>query len=253
MPMHDWTRVPAGIYHAFHNSWITHLQEALNRGLLPATYYALGEQRAGDFGPDVLTLRTEADELDEAAQATGGGAGESPLLAVAEAPPQVRLSQEAIEDLFFYLRRQRTIAIRHTSGDRIVALIEILSPANKHSRVTLDEFEDKVVAALRDGVHVLVLDPLPPTLHAPDGIHGAIWERLLAGRYARPDDLPLTLVSYCVRSPITAWIEPLRVGSPLVDMPLFLTADHYIPVPLELTYMEAWSGVPNRWRRVIEQ
>jgi len=35
-------------------------------------------------------------------------------------------------------------------------------------------------------------------------------------------------------------------------MPLFLRPEHYIPVPLEMTYMSAWSGVPARWRRVIE-
>ena len=57
MPLHDWTRVSAGTYHAFHNAWITHLQEALNEGLLPNPYYALGEQRAGDTGPDLCAAR----------------------------------------------------------------------------------------------------------------------------------------------------------------------------------------------------
>src|SRR5947209_17201505 len=57
MPIHDWTRVDAGIFHAFHHDWITELSRALNRGLLPAEYYALPEQIAGGLGPDVLTLR----------------------------------------------------------------------------------------------------------------------------------------------------------------------------------------------------
>lgn len=35
-------------------------------------------------------------------------------------------------------------------------------------------------------------------------------------------------------------------------MLLFLTPDHYINVPLENTYMAAWRGVPERWRKVIE-
>ena len=56
MSMHDWTRVSAGTYHAFHNAWITHLQEALNAGVLPKPYYAQGEQQAGDIQPDVLAL-----------------------------------------------------------------------------------------------------------------------------------------------------------------------------------------------------
>ena len=50
MPVHDWTRVDAGIFHAFHHDWITELARALNRGLLPADYYALPAQLAGGPG-----------------------------------------------------------------------------------------------------------------------------------------------------------------------------------------------------------
>ena len=28
MPMHDWTRVDAGIYHAFHHEWISEIHRA---------------------------------------------------------------------------------------------------------------------------------------------------------------------------------------------------------------------------------
>jgi hypothetical protein len=178
--------------------------------------------------------------------------GQTGLIAVAEAPPHVQILQEAVEEIAFYLERRRTLVIRHASGDRIVALVEIVSPANKHTRQTLDDFVDKLVAALRDGIHVLVIDPLPPSRRDPDGMHGAVWDRLLAGDYESPDDSSLTLASYCVKHPITAYVEPFRVGSRLPNMPLFLTPEHYIPAPLESTYMQAWSGVPKRWRRVIE-
>lgn len=252
MTMHDWTRVSAGTYHDFHNSWITHLKEALNAGVLPAAYYVLGEQRAGDIGPDVVTLRTEEAESDAGSSSPQREADQTGLIAVAEAPPHVQIRQEAAEDIGFYLKKRRTLVVRQASGDRIVALMEILSPANKHTRQTLDDFVDKVLSALREGVHVLVVDPMPPSRYDPDGIHGAVWDRLLAGDYEPPDDLSLTLVSYRVRNPITAYVEPIRVGSRLPDMPLFLTPEHYVPVPLESTYMQAWAGVPNRWRRVIE-
>src|ERR1700720_2184639 len=63
MPMHDWTRVEAGIFHAFHHDWITEISRALNRGLLPAAYYALPEQFAGGLGPDVLTLRRPGGQV----------------------------------------------------------------------------------------------------------------------------------------------------------------------------------------------
>ena len=66
MPIHDWTRVPAGIFHDFHHGWITAIRNALNAGLLPPDYYALAEQFAAGFGPDVLTLqgRGENGDLD---------------------------------------------------------------------------------------------------------------------------------------------------------------------------------------------
>jgi hypothetical protein len=59
MPIHDWTRVEAGIFHDFHLAWISEFRRALNSGLLPPDYYALGEQIVGDLEPpiDPYTLK----------------------------------------------------------------------------------------------------------------------------------------------------------------------------------------------------
>lgn len=59
--MHDWTKVEAGIYHAFHHRWISAISDALNAGLLPPEMYALPEQIAGAFGPNVLALQAHSD------------------------------------------------------------------------------------------------------------------------------------------------------------------------------------------------
>src|SRR5688572_44697 len=200
MPLHDWTQVSAGTFHDFHNAWITHLKEALNAGLLPPPYYALGEQRAGDVGPDVLTLRESANEP----AADGGG-----MVALAAAPPKVELAQEATGDLAFYLARQRSVVIRHASGDSVVAIIEVVSPANKHSQETLDRFADKVIAALHDGIHVLVVDLSPPTDRDQDGIHDYIWHGLLAGTYDARADRSRTLASYYASPPLRAYVQTL--------------------------------------------
>ncbi len=53
MPVHDWTRVHAGLFHHFHQRWIQALCDRLNTGDLPPGYYALSEQ--------VAVLRAEAD------------------------------------------------------------------------------------------------------------------------------------------------------------------------------------------------
>ena len=59
MPVYARTRVTAGTFHNFHNALMTELRNALNGGVIPARYYALGKQHAGDVSPDVLTLHAE--------------------------------------------------------------------------------------------------------------------------------------------------------------------------------------------------
>jgi hypothetical protein len=93
------------------------------------------------------------------------------MIAVAEQPPKVSLALEASADAAFYIARRRTLVIYHATGDRIVALIEILAPGNKHSQHTIDDFLYKVMAALRAGYHVLVIDLLPPGRCDPGRTH----------------------------------------------------------------------------------
>ena len=47
-------------------------------------------------------------------------------------------------------------------------------------------------------------------------------------------------------------VEPTAVGRELIDMPLFLEPEIYVPVPLEATYQAAYRGVPRRWKAVLE-
>ena len=55
MPIHDWSRVDAGIFHDFHHAWIEQIKRLLNSGVLPPDRYAMAEQHTSQFGPDVLT------------------------------------------------------------------------------------------------------------------------------------------------------------------------------------------------------
>lgn len=253
MPIHDWTRVIAGTFHDFHGSWITHLKERLNAGVLPPEYYALAEQRAGDIGPDVLALESLGGEVDLSLGWPPNSSGH----AVAEAPPTVRLT-ETMKDVEYYLGRQKRLVIRHASGDKIVAFIEIVSPGNKSSSKAFEAFVEKAAQSLDRGLHLLVVDLFPPGPFDPSGLHGAIRERVEEGAeepeppYVPPPGRPLTLAAYSAGRPKTAYVEPTAVGERLIDMPLFLDPDHYVPVPLEETYAAAWRGVPQRWRRVIE-
>src|SRR5262245_50750589 len=119
MPIHDWTRVPDWTFHDFHVAWITEIRNALNGGLLPDSYYAQAEQIAGPLGPDVLTLQTDAiPPSNGTAGASSGGGG----VAVAVLPPHARWTGEA--EMNDYVLKRRTVVIRHSSNDWVVALIE---------------------------------------------------------------------------------------------------------------------------------
>jgi hypothetical protein len=244
MPVHDWTRVEAGIFHSFHNAWITHLGEALNGGILPEGYYALGEQHAGRLVTDVLTLHASRPNGEPPPLPPSG-----PGLAVAEAPPKVRRQLTGIET---YRQRRRTLAIRHVSGHRLIALIEIVSPANKYRLESVEALAPKTVDALDLGVHVLLLDLLPPGRDDPRGLHAVVWSQFDEVPYDFPLAEPLTVASYSAGPPVKAYLEHLAVGGTLPDMPLFLHSDRYIPAPLEATYQRAYRGVPAFWRDVLE-
>jgi hypothetical protein len=246
MPVHDWTRVEAGIFHDFHTVWIGHIRTALNEGLLPQGYYALAEQHASRAITDVLTLHASPVPREPLPlpPATGG-------TAVADAPPRVRRRQTVEQAA---LTRRRTLAVRHVSGHRLIALLEIVSPANKDRVQHVEEFAAKAVSALEVGVHLLLVDLFPPGRHDPHGMHGFIRQRLEQSDepYDLPADEPLTLASYAAGPQVEVYLEHVAVGAALPEMPLFLRPDRYINVPLEPTYQAAYHGMPAFWREVLE-
>ena len=240
MPVHDWTKVDAGTSHDFHTGWITHLKEALNGGLLPNGYYAMSEQYGGGIVADIMTLRAP---LPPAPPRGEGG------IAVAEAPPRVR-RKLSLSDVAVAMRR--TVTIRHKSGHHVVALLEVVSHVNKDRVSHVEDFVEKTVTALKQGVHLVLVDLIPPGAHDPQGMHAAVWDRLDGEPYQLPPGEPLTLASYVADRLPKAYLEHLAVGSPLIEMPLFLDPDRYINLPLEATYQAAYRGMPAFWREVLE-
>jgi hypothetical protein len=245
MPVHDWSRVEAGIFHDFHHAWIEEIKRALNDGILPPEFYALAEQRAAGFGPDVLTLQSsEGRESGWSPHSANGGL----LLA----PPKVPLTAET--DLGFYRRKQDRVVVRHVSGDEIVAMVEVVSPGNKSGRQALEDFVKKACELLSQRIHLLILDVQPRGTRDPNGIHGEIWEAMTGQEYAAPADRPLTLAAYDADSGVKAFVQHLAVGEPLIEMPLFLEfGGRHVEVPLERTYESAFAAMPRRWQTVLEK
>ncbi len=240
MPVHDWTRVNAGIFHHFHQRWIAALCDDLNRGdLLPNGFFALAEQVAGGPIPDVLAL--------ERWPRSKGNPNGSERIAIAT-PPRTRFTRQAESDP--YVAKANQIAIHHPLG-QVVALVEIVSPGNKESRNALRALVEKSAEFIRQGIHLLIIDLFPPTPRDPQGIHKAIWDEIHEEDFELPADKPLTLVAYAASPVKTAYIEPVAVGDVLPDMPVFLEPGKHILAPLECTYMTTWSVCPEPMRELV--
>jgi Protein of unknown function (DUF4058) len=242
MPIHDWTLVDAGLFHAFHQRWISALCDELNLRVLPSRYFALAEQTIKGPIPDVLTLRLSSDGEEEPTKDAVG-------LSVATAPPRARLVQQTEADL--YAAKADRITVRHRHGD-VVAVIEIVSPGNKASRAQLRAFVEKSADLICQGVHLLVIDLFPPGKRDPDGIHKLVWDELEEKEIELPPDKPLTVASYSAGEVKTAYVEPVAVGDVLPDMPLFLKPEIYIPAPLEATYQTTWGVFPAALKGLLE-
>jgi len=242
MPIHDWSRVNANLFHDFHQTWTINIRNALNSGLLPKGYSALVEQHAGGVAPDVLAVQRRS-RPNRPTEPTGGNV-------ITATPPKTRHIIRAQEEIS--ANRGNRISIRHPLG-RVVCVIEIVSPGNKGSRAALRSFVEKAVDFLKKGVHVLVVDLFPPSARDPQGIHKAIWDEIEDKPFELPPDKPLTLAAYVAGLPKTAYVDLVGVGDLLPDMPAYLDPDSYVPVPLEPTYQATWASCPDDMRETVER
>ena len=241
MPIHDWTRVDAGLFHAFHQSWTVKLCDTLNADTLPADYFALPEQSIRGPVPDVLTL-----------ELSPGGGETNPTataLAVASTPPRTRFIEQAEDRI--YVRKANRVTVRHRHG-QVIAVVEIVSPGNKGSNNELRSFVEKSSEFIMQGVHLLVIDLFPPSKRDPQGIHKAIWEEFRENDFELPAGKPLTLAAYDAGPPPVAYVEPVAVGDLLPEMPIFLKPDLYVHAPLESTYRATWDHFPAAMKRLLE-
>jgi Protein of unknown function (DUF4058) len=232
MPVHDWTRVDAGLFHAFHHRWIDALCDALNAGGLPPEYFALPEQRIHGPIPDVLTLKLS------------GAAGPHPDnggAAVVTAPPRARLVRRT--DAEVYAGKANRITVRHRHGDA-VAVIEIVSPGNKSSRSEFRAFVEKSADLIRQGIHLLVVDLFPPGKRDPHGMAKAIWDEFADDEFDLPPDKPLIEASFDAGPERVVYFDAIAVGEALPPMALFLKPGVHVPAPLESTYQTTWSVFP---------
>lgn len=222
MPMHDWAAVDAGTYHDFHRDWTVELCRRLNSGILPAGYHARLQRRS-----------IESDEQDRPVHV-------GPT-------PTARIVQRA-EEFTYAMRADRIVILREGAT---VALIEITTPGLTRSPLLRREFSTVACACLDCGVHLLLIDPIP-TASDDVGLHATIWKDFNGKPLApMPPDKPLAVSSFDAGDELNAYVEPLAVGDPLPDMPLFLEPGVYVPCPLEAAYATSWSTLHEVIREIV--
>jgi hypothetical protein len=141
------------------------------------------------------------------------------------------------------------VRVYETAGARkLVAAIELISPANKDRPSTRRAFTTKVASYLQSGISLVVVDfatshpanlhaELGGLLHLPDQLDWQSSTGLSAIAY-RP-----VRESYDVRvGRLELWTRPLTLGEPLATPPLWLSPTRALPLELETTYEHTcWS------------
>jgi hypothetical protein len=235
MPLRDHFRPPLDnkrSWEELHGQWPAMIVMALN-ARLPQRYVAAPRvHRGAYFEIDVASFEeTERSELASEEGVEGGG-----VATAVWAPPQPTLAvttdlpdQDEYEVRVYDTKHQR----------RLVAAVEIVSPANKdrpeHRRV----FVAKCVALLRQHVSVALVDLVttrqfnlygdllemigqsdPSLAPAPPSLYAA------ACRWRREGDTPR----------LETWAHALAVGQPLPTLPLWLADNLSVPLELEASY-----------------
>lgn len=216
MPLRDHFRSPVNDTHSWdelHGGWpmeiVRHLITILPAGFRAAPRVHLGSALEGNSGTATLvapapTLTIEADLAD----------------------------QDEYEVRIYDTEQGRTL----------VAAIEIVSPANKDRPQARDMFVTKCAALLQQDVCVSLVDLV--------SVRQANLYVELLQRIGRTDPHlgatppPLYTVTLRCRKPpkgrslLDVWFYPMTVGEPLPTLPIWLSPDLCVPLPLEVSYEE---------------
>lgn len=228
MPLLDHFHPPLSLerpWEGVHSAWASVIAEHLNESQLPGRYVAMPHVRRGTaIEVDVATLR-------EPAAAYSRGASS----AVSEwSPPRpVWAGEIGIPDRDLF-----EVRITRAAGEpRLIAAIELVSPANKDRPAHRQAFAGKCAGYLRQGIGLIVVDVVTDR---HDSLQRAIGEMLELDA-AGPPHSRLFAAAYRTAPKtetlqLEIWSEELSVGLPLPTLPLWLETDLAVPVDFEATY-----------------
>jgi hypothetical protein len=214
---------------SFHSAWANAIVGRLNRNVLPEHYWAIPQVHVGArVEIDAATFR-----LREESEAPGNG-----VATAVWAPPQAKLAVAADfgdTDTF-------EVQVREETRRRLVAAVELVSPANKDRPTHRRDFAIKCASYLRQHVSVIVVDVVT---ERRDKMHGELMQLLqLPAELLEAGSFPLYAVAYRLKAQeeqqrLELWPEQLQVGTTLPTLPLWIGEDEAVPLDLEASYVAA--------------
>ena len=235
MPLRDHFRPPlsnTSSWEELHGGWPMVIVQQL-RKLLPPGYVAGPKVHAGSqVEIDVATFEKDRDLFTGTAQGNGGVA-----TAVWGAEPVVRVETEVPDDDEYEVR-----VYDASRGRRLVAAIEIVSPANKDRLDKRNAFVGKCAALMRNGVAVSIVDLVTTRQFN-------LYAELMTfvghpDPTMKPDSPPLYAATcrWLRREPqalLESWSHALAIGQLLPKLPLWLAESLVVPLDLEESYEQA--------------
>ncbi|HYH66869.1 MAG TPA: DUF4058 family protein [Urbifossiella sp.] len=235
MPLRDHFHPPISTRKSWSSAlagWACELTKRLNLSVLPTGI---------DCWPHILRghpvdLETEADAPDNPTVVGGEGRTSFTPTGVPLTGAVALLEQDVFE----------VQVCRNDGGWKLVAAIELVSPANKDRPSSRRTFATKVAAYLQRAVSVVVVDVV--TERAAN-LHDDLVQQLqLADGFAWQSPTGLSAVSYRVvrengAERLDGWPFALALGEPLPTVPLWLNPVLAVPLELEPTYEETCDAL----------
>ena len=233
MPLRDHFR-PRLSWEPVHGMWPAVIVQRLNRQL-PVEYSARPNIHLGSqFEVDVATFDSPTDNVDGHVEDHGAGAIQpSGELAAAPAPAPTLTLETEIADFDEYEVKV------YDDIDRLVAAIELVSPANKDRPESRNQFTTKCATLLQKEVTIVLVDVVT---HRQVNLYAELLTRIGA-RDPALDTEPRATYAVTLRwqprgrtGRLEAWYHELSVGKQLPDLPLWLNDELAVKLELEASY-----------------
>ena len=234
MPLLDPFRPPLSQrrhWDSFHGAWAEAMAQHLNQLLLPENFVAEARIKLG--GQVEIDVGTFAEGDSSSASGPGIAVWAPPK------PAATALLDFQAPDIF------EVRILQEEGGPRLVAAIELVSPANKDRPSHRRMFAVKCASYLQCGVSVMLVDVVT---QRAGNLHTELLQ-LLDAPVTTPGQGNHDLYAAAYRTvagsqglTLEAWAETLNLRQPLPTLPLWIMPDLGLPIDLEMTYQAACAA-----------